>query len=115
MFAVACTFASSKVIPRPGCSFHTPARCTIAEVPWAPISTPSRTARSPGVTRHRSRTSGVDPPLRPRAHEEAGQVTVPDQRPADVPAEETGASRDEDFVVLHEGAIHCRGTPVLTP
>jgi hypothetical protein len=50
-----------------------------------------------------------DPPLRPRAHEEAGQETAPDQRPADVRAGEAGATRDEDLVVLHEGAVHDRG------
>src|SRR5512135_526051 len=81
--AVACTCASSKVIPRRGCSFHAPARCTFADI-------------------------RRDPPFRPRAHEKAGEETVPDQRPADVPAEEAGAPRDEDLVILHECAVHDR-------
>ncbi|OGR20633.1 MAG: hypothetical protein A2559_08785 [Deltaproteobacteria bacterium RIFOXYD2_FULL_66_9] len=75
--AVACTCVSSKVIPRRGCSFHAPARCTIAEVPWAPISTDSQTVRSPGVTRHRSRTSGSIHPSDPVRTKRRGRKPFP--------------------------------------
>src|SRR5659263_76109 len=121
MFAVACTFAFSKVVPRRGCSFHTPARCTIAEVPWVPISTDSRTVRSPGVTRHRSRTSGSILPSDPVRTRRRGRnpcpisarQTYPPRRPVP-PVTKTSLycmkalymtvrHRDDDFSVLLVG------------